>query len=179
MGDEINTQASTQATEGSETTSTATGSETATEIASYKKRQAGADAARQIAEDKAAALEKELAGYRTAAQTAAEKELGELAAERARREASDKRADEAEAKANAKILEFRFPKARAKFPEITDEARLAEVEVLLSDGDFEPPTPTAHNESRSTTTKGTPAKPETAAEIRARLEATPMPDEWA
>jgi len=155
------------------------GSDPAAEIASYRKRQAGAEAARQVAEAKAAELEKELAKYREAGQTAAEKDLTELARQTARAEAAELRAKEAEAKADAKVLDAKFPNARKELPELTDEVRLAKFEAMLAEGTFEPPTPQGHNESKTgAQAGGAKGKPESAADITARLLATPMPEGW-
>ena len=161
--------------EGSTETPDQNGSDPAAEIASYRKRQAGADAARAVAEAKAAELEKELAKYRTSAQTDAEKDLSELAATKARLEAAEQRAEQAEAKAEARILDARFPNARKELPEVTDEVRLAKFEAMLAEGD-EPPTPRRHNES-NTSPQGAPKK-ESLADMEARIMSTALPDDW-
>ncbi len=164
--------------DGSAGTQTTTGSGQDDLIASARKRQAGAEAARQAAEAKALQYEKELAKYREAAQTEEQKGLSELAATKARLDEAERRATEAEAKAEARILDTRFPNARKELPDLTDEVKLAKFEAMLADDDTVP-TPTAHNESRSSSTAGKQAKPETAAEIAARLERMPMPDGWS
>ena len=146
------------------------------ELSLARKRQAGAEAARQAAETKAAEFEKELAKYRQAAQTDAEKELSELARTQARLAEAEKRAAEADEKANARILDARFPKAREKFSEITDEVKLTELEALLGDGPDLGQTPLKHNESR-TAAAGAPAKEKTAKDIEAELLSMKVP--WA
>jgi membrane protein involved in colicin uptake len=158
-------------------TPTQTGSTPDELVASYRKRQAGAEAARQAAEAKAADLAARLAKYEQEHQSAADKDLSELAATKARLEDAEKRAAEAEAKAEARVLDAKFPNARKELPEVTDPVRLAKFEAMLADGD-EPPTPLRHNESKTSSTGSRQARPETAADIRARLEAMPLPEGW-
>jgi hypothetical protein len=127
-----------------------------------------------VAEKKAAELEAELLKYRSAAQTDAEKEAGELATLRERLAAAERVAQEAEAKAFAKILDAKYPSARKELPEVTDEARLAKFEAMLAEEDFEAPTPQRHNESRS----GEQIKKEkepTASDVKAKLLSLPSP----
>lgn len=163
--------------EGSETTPKAGEvSDAADQIASYRRRQAGAEAARQIAEKKAKDLEAELTKYREASQSEADKELSELAATKARLEAAEQKAAEAEAKAEARILDHKYPHARKELPEVTDEAKLAKIEALLADDeDPDPGTPLRHNETKTGAPKGDPAKEKTAADVEAELLATPIP----
>lgn len=172
--DELETSSDSEGSEGTPETRT---TNPADEIASYRKRQAGAEAARQAAEAKAREYEAELAKYRAAAQTEEQKDLSELAREKALREQAEERAATAEAKAQAKILDARFPNARAELPEVTDEVRLAKFEAMLA-GDPDPGTPERHNESRSSSTGTREAKEETAAEVKARLLVTPLPTGW-
>jgi hypothetical protein len=148
------------------------GSDPAAEIASMRKRQAGAEAARKIAEDKAKDLAAKLVKYELAEQTEAQKELTETARLTAQVASEKKRADEAEEKANGRILDVKYPNARKELPELTDEVRLAKFEAMLSDG--EPITPLQHSESRGTAGSAQP-KEETAAEVRARLLKMPLP----
>lgn len=180
MSDDATTQGGTTPEgDGSEGTQTQTGSTPEDLVASYRKRQAGAEAARQAAEAKAKELEAELSKYRTAAQTDAEKELSELAATKARLEAAERRAAEAETKAEARILDAKYPNARKELPEVTDEVRLAKFEALLAEGvpPAEPPTPGRHNEARSQQGEaGTQKRKESVADIRARLESMPVPE---
>jgi hypothetical protein len=75
-------------------------------------------------------------------------------------EAAERRAAEADAKAEARILDVKYPNARAKLPEITDEVRLAEFEALFardSRRGVEPPAPQNPNVSQSSRS-GAPAK---------------------
>ncbi len=164
-------------TDPGQTTQDPAGSDPAADLASARKRQAGAEAARRVAEQKAADLEKELSGYRTAAQTAEQKEMTDLARETARAEAAEKKANEAQALADAKYLDRVYPNARKELPEVTDEVRLAKFEALLDEGGTEPPTPQRHNESK-TNQGGTPAKPKSAADIKAELLAMQVPEGW-
>jgi hypothetical protein len=149
------------------------------ELSLARKRQAGAEAARQAAEAKAAEYERELAKYRQAAQTDEQKDLSEVARLQANLEAAERRAAEAEAKADARILDSRFPQAREKFPEITDEVRLAELQAFYAEEveDTEPPAPLRHNEAKD---QGKPAtKAPTLEEIEARVLASPVPEGWS
>ncbi len=179
MSDTDDALETTPEAEGSETTPEAEGSDPAAALALARKRQGGAENARQIAEAKAAALEKELAGYREANQTAAEKDLTELAKAQARAEAAEKRAQEAETAANAKVLDKLYPEARAKFPEITDEVRLAELQVFYAkEAPFTPPTPMRHNESKTSAAGARKPAERTAADVKAELLAMPLPEGW-
>lgn len=177
MPDVTEDQAQSQDGDGSGDTSTQTqnGTTESELVTSYRKRQAGAEAARQAAESKAAALEARIAEYEKTNQSAADKDLSELAATKARLEAAERRATEAEAKAEARILDARFPNARKELPEVTDEVRLAKFEAMLADTGDEPPTPLRHNESKSGTGSTAQKKPESAADIKARLESMPTP----
>lgn len=119
---------------------TQTGSTADEQIASYRKRQAGAEAARAAAERKLADAETELAAFRTKNQTASQQEAASLATLQERLTQAEQRATEAEAKAEARILDARFPNARKELPEVTDEVRLAKFEAMLRD-DETPETP--------------------------------------
>jgi len=149
-----------------ETTST----DSAELIASYRKRQAGAEAARQVAEQKLKDAEKALSAYRAKDQTAAEAEAGELATLKANLAAANERAAAAEAKAEARILDARFPNARKELPEVTDEVRLAKFEAMLKEDEApeEPPTPRSNSAPR-TALGGDKAKPQTSDDILAKL----------
>ncbi|HET9683598.1 MAG TPA: hypothetical protein VFP15_05805, partial [Gemmatimonadaceae bacterium] len=139
---------------------------------------AGAEAARQKAEEARDAALKELEAFRAKERTASESELADNAKLRERLEAAERRAAEAEAKAEGRILDIKYPKARAELPEITDEVRLAKLEALLSD-DVEqtPPPPQNPNANNSTgANTGSKPKPETSADIAARLQA--MRPDW-
>ncbi len=144
-------------------------------VASARKRQAGAEAARQLAEKNLADAMKELGTYKSAVQTASEKDMTELATLKAHLAQAEERAAQAEAKAEARILDARFPNARKEFTEITDEVKLAKLEAMLADpGDPEPPTPRGVNGPRSG--QHEPPKEVTSADILAKL--ATMTPEW-
>lgn len=146
-------------------------------IASARKRQAGAEAARQIAESKLKDALAELGTYRAKNQTAAEAEAGELATLKAHLDAAEKRAAEAESKAEARILDARFPNARKELPEVTDEVRLAKFEAMLKDdeADDSAPTPRGNNPNRKDGTSAEAAKPLTSEDIVAKMRLLPNP----
>lgn len=151
-------------------------------IALARKRQAGAEAARQQAEKEAKELRAKLEQYEAANRTAADKDLADNAKLQERLAAAERRAEEAERKAEGRILDVKYPNARKELPEITDEVRLAKLEALLSDdGVKEPPTPQNPNESNRAAAGDATAqspKPETSEDIKARLKALGRPD-WA
>lgn len=113
----------------------------AEQIASYRKRQAGAEAARQAAERKLAEAQAELDVLRAKNQTVSEQELSDLARLQEQLKAAETRAAEAEAKAEARILDAKYPAARRELPEVTDEVRLAKFEAILKDEEPESTTP--------------------------------------
>lgn len=167
---------------GSETTPAQAPTEGEDPIALARKRQAGAEAARQKAQEEAAELRKRLETYEAANRTAAEKDLADNAKLQERLAAAERRAEEADAKAQARILDALYPKARAKFPEITDEVRLAELQVLYSDPVTEaktPPTPQNPNESnRVASGDATASKPNDKSfdDMVAEMKAGPKPN---
>ena len=162
-------------TEGTEESPQDQGTDVATQIANARKRQAGAEAARQAAERKLADAEKELAAFRAQNQTASEKDLGELATLQERLKAAEQRAAEAEAKAEARILDAKYPNARKELPEVTDEVRLAKFEAMLreDDSEDEPPTPRRSNGTRAAG-NGKP-KERTIEDLEAEILATQVP----
>ncbi len=161
--------------EGSAGTPDQTPSDGTDELALARKRHAGAEQARQKEKARADALEAELAPLRAASQTQAQKDMTELAQAQARADAAEKRAQEAEGKAQATLLDKLYPAARAKYPEITDEARLAELQVFYGEEPDEgTPTPLKHNEKKPTGGAGEKKEP-TAAEVKAQLLAMPRP----
>lgn len=142
-------------------------------IASMRKRQAGAEAARQAAEARAqseaaraAQLQAQLDALNAAAQGA---EVSELAREKALRESAETRAAEAEAKAQAKILDTLYPNARKELPEVTDEVRLAKFEAMLRDDEEadDLPIPRGNNGPKGSGSADT--KPPTIAELEKSL----------
>ena len=161
--------------EGTEGSPQDQGTDVAVQIANARKRQAGAEAARQAAERKLADAEKELAAFRAQNQTASEKDLSELATAQERLKAAEQRAAEAEAKAEARILDATYPHARKELPEVTDEVRLAKFEAMLreDDSEDEPPTPRRSNGTRATG-NGKP-KERTIEDLEAEILATQVP----
>lgn len=101
--------------------------------ATWRKRQAGADAARAEAEKKVKAYEAELEAYRAKEREFQDANLSAEAKLQAKLEAAEKAAEKARVEFEGKYLDRTFPKARAKFPEIRDEVRLAELEALYSE----------------------------------------------
>jgi hypothetical protein len=166
--------------EGSETTPDQKGSQQVDPIVLARKRQAGAEAARQKAEEQAAALRAQLDKYESANRSAADKDLADNAKLQERLAAAERRAEEAEAKAQGRILDALYPNARAELPEVTDEVRLAKFEALLrEDPEAEPPAPQNPNESNRAArgdAVGTKPKEETSEDILARLKAMGRPD---
>ena len=146
------------------------------EIALARKRQAGAEAARQQAEKARDAALAELEGYRQKAGAADDSNLKE------RLEFEKRRADEAEARANARILDTFYPNARKELPEVTDEVRLAKFEALLrEDPEAEPPAPQNPNESNRVAKGDATArqpKEESSEDIIARLKVQGVPEGW-
>jgi chromosome segregation ATPase len=151
--------------------------------ATWRKRQAGADAARAAAEKELAEARKELAVLRQVERETQDASLSETAKLQANLEAAERRANEAEAKATAKYLDRVFPKARTRFPEITDEVRLAELEALYSDAPApaKAEAPTDDLRSMRAPRDASAAKPadETPAAGWERFKASvPVPDSW-
>jgi hypothetical protein len=146
-----------------------------------RKRQAGAEAARQEAARQLSETQKRLEAYEAKERTEDQTKAADMATLTARLEAAEKRAAEAESNANAKILDVKFPNARARLPEITDEVRLAEFEAMFAEvpGDAEPPAPQNPNESNRAAsgdaTKGKP-KEESSEDLLAKLKTMGRPD---
>lgn len=152
---------------GTEESPEAEGTDAAAQVASYRKRQAGAEAARQMAEKKLADAEARLAVYEAQNRTASEQELANVATLQERLSAAEAKAAAAEARAEQRILDIKYPNARKKLPEITDEIRLAEFEAMFGEDVVEAPTPARHNESK---TAGQKAQTElTADELKAEF----------
>ena len=164
-----------QSAEGTAGSPEQSGTDAAAQIASYRKRQAGAEAARQTAESKLAEAQKQLEVYETANRSASDQDLANVAKLQERVQAAETRASEAEAKAEQRILDAKYPNARKELPEVIDEIRLAKFEALLADGEDFVPEPQRHNESRTAGAGSGTAKPETADEVEARLLAMPSP----
>jgi hypothetical protein len=142
----------------------------------WRKRQAGADAARVVAEAKAAALEVENAKYRAADLERQQVGLSETAVLQARVEAAEKKAAEAEKAAEAKVLNKLYPTARAEFPEVTDEARLAKLEAMLSDSGPAPETDTPRAmRAPKSASQGAQQNTKSVKDLEAELAAMPNP----
>ena len=168
--------------EGSETTPEQKGSPEQDPIALARKRQAGAEAARQEAEKQRDAANAELEKFRAAQRSEADKELADNAKLQERLAAAERRAEEAEAKAQARILDALYPNARAELPEVTDEVRLAKFEALLAvdpNAEEKKPAPPQNPNETNHAAKGdaTARKPaeETSQDILAKLK-TMKPD---
>lgn len=163
---------------GSETTPDQTGTTQADPIALARKRQAGAEAARQKAEEERNAALKELETYRSKERSVEDQSLADNAKLQERLKAAEAKAEEAEVKAQARILDTLYPNARKELPEVTDEVRLAKFEALLSDTtEGTPPPPQNPNESNRVASGDATAKPktETSDDIAAKLK-TMRPD---
>lgn len=123
---------------------------TAKLIEDYRKRQAGAEKARQEAERLLREAQAEIEVLKAPKAPKEGSEAGPSVEDRIA-EVQTKLAKEYEAKL-AKVtgdaLAARFPTARAKFPEITDPVKLAELEALYSEPQ-EPPTPVGNNQQRT------------------------------
>lgn len=149
-------------------------------LALARKRQAGAEAARQEAARQLAEAQAKLAKYEAADRDADQTKAADIATLQAKLEAAEKRAADADNVANGKILDIKYPNARAKLPEISDEVRLAEFEALFAEvpEGIEPPAPQNPNASNRVAS-GDPSakvKEETSADILARLKAMGKPD---
>ena len=167
---------------GAEGTETSPEQQTTTQqdpLALARKRQAGAEAARQEAARQLAEAQAKLAKYEEQERTVDQQKAADVATLQAKLEAAEKRAAEADAKAEARVLDVKYPNARAKLPEITDEVRLAEFEALFTESTDEPRTPQNPNETNRAASgdpTGTKPKEETSEDILARLKAMGRPD---
>lgn len=145
-----------------------------------RKRQAGAEAARQEAARQLAEAQAKLEKYEAANRDADQTKAADIATLQAKLEAAEKKAADAEAVAEGRILDIKYPNARAKLPEITDEVRLAEFEALFAeDTGREPPepqNPNASNRAASGDATATKKAEETSEDIKARLKA--MKPDW-
>lgn len=136
----------------------------------------------------------ELTTQKTAAETALASALERIAAFEAGKVSADEAATARVAAAEAALTQERNQRKadslKARFPEtfsvlgdaaftLAEDALAANEARLLGEGgeDNDPPEPLRHNETRSGAAKGGAAKPETAADVAARLIATPVP--WA
>jgi hypothetical protein len=150
-------------------------------LALARKRQAGAEAARQEAARQLTAANARLAEYEAKDRTADQSKAADLATLQERLDAAEKRATQAEANAQSKILDVKYPNARAQLPEITDEVRLAYFEQMFAETPegTEPPAPQNPNASnRAASGDATNRQPveEKSEDILARLKAMGKPD---
>ena len=154
------------------------GSQTPDELSLARKRQAGAEAARQQAQKERDAALAELEIYRSKERSQSDKDLADNAKLTERLAAAEKRAKEAEAKAEGRILDVKYPRARAELPEISDEVRLAKLEALLGDDDDATPPPPQNPNANNPNSgaSGSSPKAETSEDIAARLKA--MKPDW-
>lgn len=154
--------------EATEPVADSKGSEPENDIAIWRKRQAGADAARAVAERKAAELEAQLVKYQQAEREQQDAGLSETAKLQQQLAEAERRAQEAEARAEARILDVKYPNARKELPEVTDEVRLAKFEAMLRD-DGEAPTDVRSMRAPRTAASAVPAEQESSKDIFARL----------
>jgi hypothetical protein len=174
-----NESAETKGTEGSPETKPTTEQDP---LALARKRQAGAEAARQEAARQLAEAQAKLDKYEAAERTADQNKAADIATLQAKLEAAEKKAAEADAKAEAKILDIKYPNARGKLPEITDEVRLAEFEALFAETTTEgkePPAPQNPNESNRAASGDATVKKDaevTSQDLLAHLKTLPKPD---
>jgi HEPN domain-containing protein len=140
----------TQDDKGSTQTPDKNASDDADAIALARKRQAGAEAARQQAEKQLKDALAKVADYESKTQTTDQQELASVARLQAKLEEAEKRAADAEAKADARILDAKYPNARKELPEVIDEIRLAKFEAMLrEDEPVENERPIGNNPSRT------------------------------
>lgn len=161
-----------QEPEGSATTPEAPATQAPDELALARRRQAGADSARKAAETQRDAALAELATLKGASTTT---EATDAATLKEQLREANLKIEAAGADKAAAILDIKFPTARAKFPAITDEVQLAELEGFYADAAPEQgsPTPRQHNASKTT---GQPVPREkTADDIEAELMAMTVP----
>jgi hypothetical protein len=128
-----------------------------------------------------------IAERETLLQQVADLQAGKVSAD----EAATARVKAAEEALARERNERRTDSLKARFPETfgvlgdaafsLDEAALAanEARLLGDTGGEEPPTPLQHNAARTGASATRQAKEETAADVRARLEAMPLPEGWA
>lgn len=165
-----------QAPESTEETAPETGTEpeetqdpTAKVIEDYRKRQAGAEKARQEAERREKAALAELEELRGQRKTQKQPETGPDI-ESVRRELQaeyEAKLAEQVAKAQGDALDARFPAARAKFPEVTDTVKLAELEAFYAEP--ETPKPIGNNPPKATQTGVKNIEDMTSAELQAHI----------
>lgn len=143
---------------GSEGTQSTTASPEVDQVALARKRQAGAEAARQEAARQLKDAQERLAKYEAQERTVDQQKAADIATLQERLAAAEAKAAQAEDRANARILDVKYPNARAKLPELVDEVRLAEFEALLApDAEVIPPAPQNPNQINRAATGASPA----------------------
>jgi succinate dehydrogenase/fumarate reductase flavoprotein subunit len=151
------------------------------QVALARKRQAGAEAARQEAARQLKEAKERLAKYEAAERSEDQQKAADIATLQERLAAAEAKAAQAEEKAAARILDVKYPNARKELPEVTDEVRLAKFETLLSDDDYTPPPvqkPNEQNRAVAGTPQSRPEAEETFDDMVARFKASPLPEEW-
>lgn len=171
MADETETQApeSTEDAAPEGTESEETQDPTAKVIEDYRRRQAGAEKARQEAERVKEQALRELEELKSSRKTTKEPDAGpDIEALKRELQADfDRKLAEQVAKAQGDALDARFPAARAKFPEVTDTVKLAELEAFY--GEPETPRPIGNNPPKGTQTGDRNIEDLTSAELQARI----------
>lgn len=147
------------------------------DIATWRKRQAGADAARAAAEKERDEYRKRVEAYEAREREAQNANLTAEAQLQAKLEAAERRAAEAEERANARILDAQYPNARKELPEVTDPVRLAKFEAMLKDDDQPAEATTRSMRAPRNGSPSTPAKEKSSADYLAELKAMP-PGSW-
>lgn len=164
--------------EGSESSPKTKGTPEQDPIALMRKRQAGAEAARQEAARQLVEVQAKLEKYESADRTADQNKAADIATLQAKLEFAEKRAAEADVRAEARVLDVKYPNARKQLPEITDEVRLAYFEQVLGGDDEIVPPPQNPNESNRVASgdPGSKPKAESSEDILARLKGMGKPD---
>lgn len=147
MADDDTTTGSTDASGQSPEGAAGNGADPQKVIEDLRKRQSGADKARDVAVAERDLLQRQLdallSGKPGEQNQSGEKSEAAIRAE-VQREYEAKLAEGVKA-AQAEALNARFPEARKRFPEVTDAAKLAELETLFGEAPAAPPTPIGNN----------------------------------
>lgn len=150
---------------------TAAPASTPSELELARRRQAGAEKARQEAEkqrDEAVRLAESLkAGIPADQQPVDMKALLKQAKDELKAEFEAEYSKKAET-LTAQALDARFPAARAKFPSVTDAVQLAELEAVFGEA-ADPPTPVGNNQARGAGTGAKNPEDMTSAELQAYM----------
>lgn len=142
-------------------------------IEDYRKRQAGAEAARQAAVRENERLQAELAALRNP-QSNSSKDPDVNAIKRELQEQYERQLATEVARVQAAALDSAYPKARARFPEVTDAAKLAELEVLFGEPKLpETPKPVGNSPVRTTGSGEPDLESMTSKELQAYMKTLP------